>query len=90
MFKFIGKITRLGCDTVVSGLEAIIEIPGDIIDGYQEGFSAPKLPKEEEKKVREVIAKKRTAAVTKTKATRTKKTAVNVKAEEEEEEARTV
>ena len=40
MFKFVGKLTRLGCDATVDTLKGILKIPGDIVEGYKEGFNS--------------------------------------------------
>lgn len=39
MFKTLGKSIRSTVDLLSDSVEAIIEIPGDIVEGYKEGFS---------------------------------------------------
>lgn len=64
MFKFVGKLTRLGCDATICTLKGVLNIPGDIVAGYKEGFN----PSEE--KLKTVVEKPKTVEV---KAVKTRK-----------------
>jgi len=42
MFTTLGKLVRAGTDLVEDTFKAITEIPGDLADGYNEGFTDDK------------------------------------------------
>lgn len=71
MFKFVGKLTRLGCDATICTLKGVLNIPGDIVAGYKEGFN----PSEEKPKTVEVKAVKTRKKTPKTVAAKTTTTA---------------
>ena len=66
MFKFVGKLTRLGYDSTIYTLKGVLNIPGDIVEGYKEGFNSS------EEKAKTVVENPKTVEV---KTVRTRKKA---------------